>query len=116
MGLSHTPLIKYCVQIGGPVSNQEGEQMRAAGDGDIAVAQQGKHGFGEQTSLTYDLDRKKAEQADIKDDSRGGGGGGGGVDVQGALGGGNKGFVRGGGETGQDSERGDGMQSSHADV
>lgn len=102
--------------MGGPVSNQEGEQMRAAGDGDIAVAQEGKHGFGEQTSLTSDLDRKKAEQAEIKDERRGGAGGGGGVDVQGVLGGGNKGFVGGGGEAGQDSERGGGMQSSHADV
>lgn len=102
--------------MGGPVSNQEGEQMRAAGDGDIAVAQERKHGFGEQTSLTSDLDRKKAEQAEIKDDRRGGGGSGGGIDVQGALGGGNKGFVGGGGETGQDSERGGGMQSSHANV
>ncbi|KAF6220278.1 hypothetical protein HO133_003410 [Letharia lupina] len=101
--------------MGGPVSNQEGEQMRAAGDGDIAAAQEGKHGFGEQTSLTSDLDRKKAEQAEIKDE-RDGGGGGGGVDVQGALGGGNKGFVGGGGETGQDSERGGGMQSGHTDV
>lgn len=102
--------------MGGSVSNQEGEQMRAAGDGDIAVAQEEKHGFGEQTSLTSDLDRKKAEQAEIKDDRRGGEDGGGGVDVRGALGGGNKGFVGGGGETGQDSERGGGMQSSHADV
>ena len=102
--------------MGAPVSNQEGEQMRAAGDGDIAVAQERKHGFGEQTSLTSDLDRKKAEQAEIKDDRRGGGGSGGDVDVQGVLGGGNKGFVGGGGETGQDSERGGGMQSSHANV
>ena len=89
--------------------------MSAAGDGDIAVAQERKHGFGEQTSLTSDLDRKKAEQAEIKDGRSNGGGGGGGVDVQGALGGGNKGFVGGKGETGQDSEGG-GMQSSHADV
>lgn len=102
--------------MGGPVSNQEGEQMRAAGDGDIAVAQEGKHGFGEQSSLTSDLDRKKAEQAEIKDERRGGRGGGGGVDVQGVLGRGNKGFVGGGGETGQDSEIGGGMQSSHAHV
>ena len=101
--------------MGGPVSNQEGEQMSAAGDGDIAVAQERKHGFGEQTSLTSDLDRKKAEQAEIKDE-RGGAGDGGGVDVQGALGGRSKGFVGGGGETGQDSERGGGMQSSHANV
>ena len=102
--------------MGGAVSNQEGEQMRAAGGGDIAVAQEGKHGFGEQKSLTSDLDRKKAEQSDIKDERRGGGGGGGGVDVQGALEGRNKGFVGGGGETSQDSERGGGMQSSHAAV
>lgn len=102
--------------MGGPVSNQEGEQMRAAGDGDIAAAQEKKHGFGEQSSLTSDLDRKKAEQAQIKDDRGSGGGGGKGVDVQGALGGGNKGFVGGGGETGRDSERGGGIQSSHADV
>ena len=101
--------------MGGSVSNQEGEQMRAAGDGDIAAAQQSKHGFGEQSSLTSNLDGKKAEQAKIKDERRGGGGGKG-VDVQGVLGGGNKGFVGGGGETGQDSERGGGMQSSHADV
>ena len=99
------------------MSNQEGEQMRAAGDGDIAAAQDSKHGFGEQSSLTSDLDRKKAEQAQIKGQGRGGGGGGGGgVDVQGALGGGNKGFVGSGAETGLDSERGGGMQSSHADV
>lgn len=42
--------------------------MRAAGDGDIAAAQKDKHGFGEQSSLTSDLDRKKAEQARIKDE------------------------------------------------
>lgn len=101
---------------GGPVSNQEAEQMGAAGDGDIAVAQDRKHGFGEQKSLTSDLDRKKAEQGQIKDERRERGGGGKEVDVQGLLGGGDKGFVGGGGETGQDSERGGGMQSSHADV
>lgn len=101
--------------MGGPVSNQEGEQMAAAGDGDIAVAQEHKHGFGEQKSLTSDLDRKKAEQADIKDERRSGEGSGG-VDVQGALGGGNKGFVGGGGESGQNYGIGGGMQSSHRDV
>lgn len=101
--------------MGGPVSDLEGEQMCAAGDGDIAAAQDDKHGFGEQSSLTSDLDRKKAEQAEIKEARRGGGGGKG-VDVQGALGGRNKGFVGGGGETGHDSERGIGMQSSHANV
>ena len=102
--------------MGGPVSNQEGEQMRAAGDGDIAAAQDKKHGFGEQTSLTSGLDRKKSEQAAIKGERRNGGSSGGGVDVQGALGGGNKGFVGGSGESGQDSERGGGMQSGHTDV
>lgn len=102
--------------MGGSVSNQEAEQMGAAGDGDIASAQEKKHGFGEETSLTSDLDRKKAEQAGIKDERRGAGEGGGGVDVQGALGGGDKGFVGGGGQTGQDSSGGGGMQSSHADV
>ena len=112
--LTKSSLIQNWAQMGGPVSNQEGEQMRAAGDGDIAAAQDSKHGFGEQTSLTSDLDRKKREQAEIKDERRGGPGNG--VDVQGVLGGGDKGFVGGGGETGQDSERGGGMQSSHADV
>ena len=103
--------------MGDSVSNVEGEQMRAAGDGDIAAAQEDKHGFGEQKSLTSDLDGKKAEQAKIKDERAGGGGGSGkGVDVQGALGGGNKGFVGGGGESGQDSEIGAGMQGNHAHV
>ena len=87
--------------------------MRAAGDGDIAAAQEHKHGFGEQSSLTSDLDRKKEEQAQIKHEI-GGGSGAKSVDVQGVLGSRDKGFVGGGGETGQDSERGGGMQSSHA--
>ena len=114
---SNTPLITQCVQIGDPVSNQEGEQMAAAGDGDIAVAQEHKHGFGEQASLTSDLDSKKADQAQIKDERGGVGSGGTGVDVQGALGGRNKGFVGGGGgESGQDSGIGGSTQSSHAAV
>ncbi len=100
--------------MGGPVSNQEGEQMSAAGDGDIAAAQDTKHGFGEQGDLASGMDRKKSEQADIKNARRGGGGDGGGVDVQGALGGGEKGFVSAGNE-GPDSQGGS-MQSSHADV
>ena len=103
-----------CSQMGGPVSNQEGEQMRAAGDGDIAAAQDQKHGFGEQSDLASGLDKKKEEQAKIKE-ARGFGGGAGGVDVQGAVGGGGKGFVGGGGE-GVNSEGGGTMQSSHADV
>ena len=100
--------------MGGPVSNQEAEQMGAAGDGDIAAAQEGKHGFGEQGDLASGLDRKKEEQAELKE-SRGHGGGGGGVDVQGAMGGGSKGFVGGGG-TGTDSSGGGTMQSSHTNV
>jgi len=100
--------------MGGPVSNQEGEQMRAAGDGDIAAAQDTKHGFGEEGDLASGMDRKKAEQAEIKNARRGGSGGGGGVDVQGALGGGDKGFVS-GGNTGSVSQGGS-MQSSHAHV
>ena len=102
-------------QMGGPVSNQEGEQMRAAGDGDIAKAQDQKHGFGEQSDLASGLDKKKEEQARIKEARGYDGGGGSGVDVQGALGGGGKGFVGGGGE-GVNSSGGGTMQSSHADV
>ena len=100
--------------MGGEVSNTEGEQMRAAGDGDIAVAQENKHGFGEEDDLASGLDRKKAQQAEIKE-ARGsnGGGSGGGVDVQGAMSSG-KGFV-GGGNEGTDSSGGT-MQSSHANV
>lgn len=101
--------------MGGPVSDLEGEQMRAAGDGDIASAQDTKHGFGEQQDLASDLDRKKAEQAEIKD-SRGSGSGGGRVDVQAAIGGGNKGFVGGNNEGVNSAGRGTGMQSSHANV
>ena len=99
--------------MGAQVSNTEGEQMRAAGDGDIAKAQEGKHGFGEQGDLTAGLERKKAEQAGIKDARRGGGGGG--VDVGSAMGG--KGFVGAAGNQGGDEVgSGGGMQSSHADV
>lgn len=87
--------------------------MRAIGDGDIASAQDTKHGFGEQRDLASGLDRKKAEQAEIKDARRSGGGDGH-VDVQGALGG-RKAFVSGGGE-GADSAQGVGMQSSHQHV
>ncbi|KAG8530710.1 uncharacterized protein KY384_004066 [Bacidia gigantensis] len=76
------------------ISSLDAEQMRAPGEGDIASAQDKKHGFGEQTSLTSGLDRKKAEQEDIKSrrgGDEGGGpgggqGGGDGVDIAGALG------------------------------
>lgn len=99
--------------MGGAVSNQEGEQMRAAGDGDIAAAQDKKHGFGEQSDLASDLDRKKADQAKIKED-RSMGGGSDSVDVEGAVGGGGKGFVSGGNE-GPDSQGGS-IQSGHDQV
>ena len=42
--------------------------MRAAGDGEIAKAQETKTGFGEQSSLTSDLDRKREEQDKAKDE------------------------------------------------
>ena len=51
------------MQMGGAVSNTEGEQMRAAGEGDIARAQDRKTGFGEQEELAAGLDDKKQEQA-----------------------------------------------------
>ena len=60
--------------------------MRAAGDGDIASAQDKKHGFGEQQSLTAGLDRKKEEQRKLKQGSTSGEGSDRGVDVQGAIG------------------------------
>ena len=100
--------------MGDPVSNTEGEQMRAAGDGDIAAAQDSKHGFGEQSDLASNLDGKKNEQAKIKE-ARGIGGGGGGVDVQSAIGGRGNGFIGGGGE-GIGASGGGTLQSSHADV
>ena len=52
------------------MSNTEGEQMRAAGDGDIAKAQETKTGFGEQSSLASDMDRKREEQDKVKDERR----------------------------------------------
>ncbi len=100
-------------QMGSAVSNQEGEQMRAAGDGDIAAAQDGKHGFGEQADLASGLDRKKEEQAAIKA-ARSGGGSGGGVDVGAALGGGRGGFV--GANNGGQGTTGGGVQSDHSHV
>ncbi|MDI1491289.1 MAG: hypothetical protein OHK93_002498 [Ramalina farinacea] len=104
--------------MGSSVSNTEGEQLRAAGDGDIARAQDSKDGFGEQTSLTKDLDRKKAEQGAIKEGMAGSGDGmsGGGVDVGGVLGGkGGSGFVGAGGE-GDEGGAGGGAGGSFACV
>lgn len=81
--------------------------MRAPGEGDIKSASENKHGFGEQSDLSSDLDRKRAEQDELKDERRESGLPGGpqggptgghpgeglreenrGVDVKGALGGG----------------------------
>lgn len=81
--------------------------MRAAGDGDIAKAQETKSGFGEQSSLASDMDRKREEQDELKEARRASGIPGGpqggptgdhpgqglreenrGVDVKSALGGG----------------------------
>ncbi|KAL8786413.1 MAG: hypothetical protein Q9195_008212 [Heterodermia aff. obscurata] len=56
--------------VGPPASNTEGEQMRAAGDGDIAKAQETKTGFGEQSSLASDMDRKREEQDEVKEERR----------------------------------------------
>lgn len=67
--------------------------MRAAGDGDIASAQDNKHGFGEQEDLASGLDRKKEEQARLKGGVRGEEGSDSSVDVEGAVGSVGKGFV-----------------------
>jgi len=65
--------------------NTDADQMRAAGEGEIAKAQYNKMGFGEQHDLASDLDRKMAEQAGarekIKEQRKAG------VDIGGALGG-----------------------------
>ncbi|KAI4144502.1 MAG: hypothetical protein L6R39_004155 [Caloplaca ligustica] len=82
---------------GEPVSSLTGEQMRAPGEGEVASAQDQKHGFGEQADLASDLDRKKQDQQRRLDERYDGGssgkGGPGGVDVQSAIGGENKGVV-----------------------
>ena len=41
--------------------------MRAAGEGDIYKAKFNKTGFGEQDDLASDLNRKKAEQASMRE-------------------------------------------------
>lgn len=96
--MPHRPLLtSRHSQKGEPVSSLEGEQMRAPGEGDIASAQDTKHGFGEQADLASGLDRKKEEQQQRLNDRYNGGssgtGGPGGVDVQSAIGGGDKGVV-----------------------
>lgn len=102
--------------MGEAVSDLTGEQMRAPGEGDIASAQDRKHGFGEQADLASDLDRKKAEQQQRLEDRYEGGssgkGGPGGVDVQSAIGGAGKGVVGtvqgSGGRAGGEGEEGGG--------
>ncbi|KAL9100142.1 MAG: hypothetical protein Q9163_004443 [Psora crenata] len=98
--------------MGPPVSDLEGEQLRPAGEGDVAKTQERKHGFGEEADMASGLDRKKAEQARIKDARRQDGGDGG-VDVGEVLGG-KAGFV------GADNEQGSGYaagaQNDHSQV
>lgn len=56
-------------KVGPQNEDLEGEQMRAAGEGDVMQAQLDKKnaGWGEQDSLTDDLDRKKAEQKEARE-------------------------------------------------
>lgn len=57
-------------KVGVQNEDLEGEQMRAAGEGEVMNAQLDKKnaGWGEQDSLTSDLDRKKAEQAEARNE------------------------------------------------
>jgi hypothetical protein len=56
-------------KIGPQNEDLEGEQMRASGEGEIMNAQFNKNnaGWGEQGSMTSDLDRQKAEQKDARE-------------------------------------------------
>ncbi len=57
-------------KVGPQQEDLEGEQMRMAGEGQVMDAQFNKQnaGWGEQASLTSDLDRKKAEQQGARED------------------------------------------------
>jgi hypothetical protein len=57
-------------RVGPQNEDLEGEQMRAPGEGDIMNAQFDKKnaGWGEQGSLTSDLDRQKAEQQGAREE------------------------------------------------
>jgi len=59
-------------KVGPQNEDLEGEQMRAAGEGDVMQSQLDKKnaGWGEQESLTNDLDRKKAEQARAREETQ----------------------------------------------
>lgn len=57
-------------KLGPQNEDLEGEQMRAAGEGEVMNAQFNKKnaGWGEQDSLTSALDRQKAEQKSARED------------------------------------------------
>lgn len=57
-------------KIGPQKEDLEGEQMRAAGEGEVMRAQFEKKnaGWGEEKGLTSDLDRQKAEQAAAREE------------------------------------------------
>jgi len=57
-------------KVGPQNEDLEGEQMRAASEGDVMNAQFEKKnaGWGEQDSLTSDLDRQKAEQKGAREE------------------------------------------------
>jgi hypothetical protein len=59
-------------KIGPQKEDLEGEQMRAPGEGDVMRAQFNKKdaGWGEQNSLTGDLDRQKEEQRSARQDMK----------------------------------------------
>jgi hypothetical protein len=63
-------------RVGPQNEDLEGEQMRAPGEGDVMDAQFNKKnaGWGEQESLTSDLDRQKAEQRSAREGIQAGGG------------------------------------------
>ncbi|KAG0647975.1 hypothetical protein D0Z07_5682 [Hyphodiscus hymeniophilus] len=69
-------------RVGPQQEDLDGEQMRAPGEGEIMDAQLNKKdaGWGEQGSLTSDLDRQKAEQKDAREDMKEARGAGGNVD------------------------------------
>lgn len=100
--ISFSPQAKYFLstqltlvlrtQLGPPASITDGEQMRAAGEGEIYKAQREKTGFGEQGDLAAGMDRKREEQDRIKEE-RWQQGGEGEVDVEAAVGGRGKAFV-----------------------
>jgi hypothetical protein len=55
-------------KVGPQQDDLEGNQTATFGEGDVAHAQEHKAGFGEEQSLTSDLDRKKAEQKEAREE------------------------------------------------